>query len=244
VSQFVAPVMRKQGEVSNYRIRVERANGEVQILPTRLRYKSPENIIEREIEDISYLISQHICDHFRLSNLFDNGSILNDGSYAYRALLAARKMEAKLQTKGNIFGGLRSSSLAFRRAVANLANDASFMGYLWGKAETELNMKPLAILALKMKARSAAGGVESGKTRQRKAATTWWPIATEIAIKYRANFPESTQEKVAAEIENLWPEGMIINGKTINRPVYERLRGFVSALEKRGRLARRRKNGG
>ena len=101
------------------------------------------------------------------------------------------------------------------------------MGYLWGKAETELNMKPLAILALKMKARSAAGGLKSGETRRRTAETTWWPIATEIAIKYRADFPESTQEKVAAEIENHWPEGMIINGKTVNPPVYERLRDLA-----------------
>ena len=175
-------------------------NGEVQILPTRLRYKSPENIIDREIEDISCLISQHICIHFRLTNLFDNDLILNDGSYAYRALLVARKMEAKLQTKGNIFGGLRSVSQAFRRAVTNLANDAAFMGYLWGKAETELNMKPLAISALETKRKSKLGGKRSGEARRKKASEGWEPHARAIAKQTREIRPSASQDVVADEI--------------------------------------------
>ena len=108
------------------------------------------------------------------------------------------------------------------------------MGYLWGKAETELNMKPLAISALEMKRKSKLGGKRSGEARRKKASEGWEPHARAIAKQTREIRPSASQDVVADEILAGWKEN------DHDPPGHAKLKQLVADMEKSGDIPRRR----
>ena len=94
-------------------------------------------------------------------------------------------------------------------------------------------MKPLATSALRVKAGATSGGTKSGKTRQRKRAETWEPIAREMAKGIRAENPTFSQDDVATEIDAGW------KATTWDPPGHSTLKGLISRMEQAGELPKR-----
>ena len=87
---------------------------------------------------------------------------------------------------------------------AHAVNNAIMLGYLWAKAEFQSIGSPIVDSARTMAARSSVGGIKGAETRRRKSEEGWRLIAGEMAIKIRAEMPESSQDKVAGEIDTRW----------------------------------------
>jgi len=112
---------------------------------------------------------------------------------------------------------------------------ALFLGYLWAKAENEINLKPLALSAVRMKAGSALGGSKGVETRRKEAEEGWIAIAKKMAIQIRAEKPYWSQDKVAQEISFTWKSEIQPRG-------HARLKQLVGEMEKSGELPRRRRS--
>jgi len=123
-------------------------------------------------------------------------------------------------------------TLEMRRSRGTLPDRAVYVGYLWAKAEAELNLKPLAKSALRARSGAKSGGAKSGAARRQKRAETWEAIAKEKAKRIRAENPTFSQERVATEIYFEWPD--------TNPPGPNTLKGLISRMEKAGELSKRR----
>jgi hypothetical protein len=84
------------------------------------------------------------------------------------------------------------------------------LGYLWAKAETEINLKPLAVAGEKSKRGGKKGGIESGKARRKKADEGWIAIAKRMALAIRIENKNLSQDKVAEEISSSWKDDKIL----------------------------------
>jgi hypothetical protein len=216
-------------------LRIERSNGDVQILPTPLRFKGEKNIVHSATSDVSYLISQHICEHFGLKNLGDAMPILKDDSYAYRALLEARHLEIELEPiRKIVYGGRDLLSDAYQDLYGNLAiaNDAALMGYLWAKAEAELNVKPRLDSQLQ---KSSLGGKNSAKKRWYNKERLKQIVRNAADAVWRTNRTYS-QHDVAVSIQNRWLE---IVGPRENTPVVSTIKKYLKGMTSPDKMAKR-----
>ena len=110
-------------------------------------------------------------------------------------LIAATKATRTLEKQPDV----RNASTAW-----NTADRAVYVGYLWAKAEAELELKPLARSALRVKAGATSGGAKSGAVRRQKRAASWEPIARQMAKDIRAENPTFSQDALATEIDAGW----------------------------------------
>jgi hypothetical protein len=167
-------------------------------------------------------IQERICDHFRLKSIRSKKKIKNDYLYAYRALEQARELNALVDSEVDRYRG-------------GYINDAALLGYLWAKAEAEINLKPLAKQALQVKENSQAGGKNSGEVRRKLAEDGWKAIAKAMAVEIRREYPDASQDKVAEEIRLDW------RPKKPRCPQHPTLKKFISDLERSEQLPKRKK---
>jgi hypothetical protein len=228
-------------EIRYAQLRVERANGDVHKLPTPLRFTGVQKIIcDGNQGGVPYLIAMHICDHFALENLYDNDTIREDGSYAYRALLEARQLLAKLlpmvkkiARKGDIL------SESYWANISNLVvvSDAAVLGYLWGKAEAEINIKPRLESQLR---KSSLGGKNSAKKRWEDAQRSKLAVRELAKTIWEKNRTKS-QHDIATTIHARWSE---VAGSGHEAPevltVKKYLKGMISPAKVAKRATRKK----
>lgn len=159
------------------------------------------------------------------------------------------KISGNVERKGHSFGALyRSVNIAenvipkvFRlknssnerkseiwRDYLEALDDACVMGYCWARAEAELNMKPLALSALKSRIGARTAGQASGKARRAKAEQTWMAHAQVLARQIEGGSGRLSQEKLASEIEARWKLSGTI-------PSHKSLVALISQARKRER---------
>jgi hypothetical protein len=178
-------------------------------------------------------IVHRMLKHFRVDSLYELKWDRDDLAYQaadYALSVLSHSKEALELVRDLDFG---SPDYVKARSHWESVNRAVLTGYYWARAEAELAMKPLATSALRVKAGAASGGTKSGKTRQRKRAETWEPIAREMARGIRAENPTFSQDDVATEIDAGW------KATTCDPPGHSTLKGLISRMEQAGELPSR-----
>jgi hypothetical protein len=173
-----------------------------------------------------------IAKHFGVKSLYDlkwEGGLASAAAYYAKTVLYYSE-EALKSIRTLDFD---SPDYAKAKSHWESVNRAVLTGYYWARAEAELAMKPLATSALRAKAGATSGGTKSGKTRQRKRAETWEPIAREMAKGIRAENPTFSQDDVATEIDAGWKP------TTCDPPGHSTLKGLISRMEQAGELPKR-----
>jgi hypothetical protein len=110
-------------------------------------------------------------------------------------------------------------------------DDACMLGYAWAYAETEQQMRPLAVAGAASRAGAVRAGQASGARRRAKAATTWQSLVKEEAVKIRAGNPSVSQARLAEEIK------FKFDNEVPSHPIIVR---HVARLEREGKLPKRR----
>ena len=174
----------------------------------------PMNVLSR--------LELRINEYFEKENSIMGNKPTVKNSYATRALLELREIRAMLENS------------IFYNAF-NFVDQALFLGYLWAKAETEANLKPLAIAGVEAKRGRKKGGIASVKVRRKKAEEGWIAIAKNKAKAIRVANPRYSQDKVAVDIAALWTS-------KIEPPGHPRLKQLVSEMERSGELPKRQRS--
>ena len=123
------------------------------------------------------------------------------------------------------------------RRILSVVNDAAVLGYLWGKAEAETDMKPRLEFQLR---KSSLGGKNSAKKRweeTQRSKLAVRELAKTIWEKNRTN----SQHEVAISIRARWSE---IAGPEHEAPevstVEKYLKGMISPAKAAKRVARKK----
>jgi hypothetical protein len=174
----------------------------------------PMNVLSR--------IDLRINEYFKKENSRIETKLGVKNTYATRALLELNEIRAMLENS------------VFYNAF-DFVDQALFLGYLWAKAETEANLKPLAIAGVEATKGRKKGGIASVKTRRKKAEEGWIAIAKKMAMAIRVENPHFSQVKVAGEISFGWKD-------EIHHPGHSRLKQLVSQMERSGELPKRQRS--
>ena len=227
-------------EVRNAQLWIKRANGDSEGINTPLIFTLPDTLLnDNNLKAPFDAIVGRILEKFGLDSIENIETVTGDSSYAYHALQEAYALWllGRNRYEDNIEGNIvvvtpMFTSKAFLEGgkPAHAVNNAIMLGYLWAKAEFQSIGSPIMDSARTMAARSSVGGIKGAETRRRKSEEGWRLIAGEMAIKIRAEMPESSQDKVAGEIDTRWK---VAEPKA---PSHQTLKKFVAELERSGRL--------
>lgn len=196
---------------------VTRANGEEYNINRPMIYRGTQRLLDYCANHVD-VIADRILSHYKIDSIGDIHRVSKDASYAYRAL-------SQITTVNTALDNTR-----FSKRVC--ADSGALLGYLWAKAEAELNLKPLASEAIRAKNRSKEGGKNSGEARRKKAEAGWVAIATKMAMAIRQDRPGLSQDRLAEEISFQW-------SNQIAAPGHARLKQLVGEMERSGVLPRR-----
>jgi hypothetical protein len=180
-------------------------------------------------------ISNRICDYFSVNRLADihcdKGDFACTAAYYAHWVISESRDALKLMHSDHGYSPDYHKANHHWRSV----NQAVLMGYFWARAEAEMNMKPLAISGLRVKAGGSSGGKTSGNKRRQKRTETWEPVAMQMAKAIRRDNPSASQDDVAAEIDAGWKDA------TCDPPGHSTLKGLISRMEHAGELPKRRR---
>lgn len=212
--------------------------GKPENIKTPLLFTGAMSIIAPTVgHDFFNKIAHRICNHFGLQSLSEIDSLPKEFSYAYGALIQAWSIEWRTKEIRTLADDFSSQSPehydAFR--TRSLVDDAIFLGYSWGKAESDLTMKTLAESAIRSKAGSSLGGAKSGGARRKKRSNTWEPTARQMAKSVREKEPRLSQDDVATKIILEWPDQ---NSKP---PGHVTLKTLISRMEASGELPKKQR---
>jgi hypothetical protein len=227
-------------EVRNAQLWIKRANGDSESINTPLIFTLSNTLLNHNNSKTPFrAIMGRILQKFGLDSIQNIETVTGDGSYAYHDLQEAYTLWL-LGTNGyedNIEGNIivvtpmfTSKEFLEGDKPALAVNNAIKLGYLWARAEFQSIGSPIVDSARAKAARSSVGGIKGTETRRRKSEEGWRLIAREMAIKIRAEMPESSQDRVAGEIDTRWKV------EEPKAPSHQTLKKFVAELERSGRL--------
>jgi hypothetical protein len=188
---------------------------------------------DSEYTDYTIGILWRMVSYFKLNAIGQLSGVTGDNSIFSRAAATGIELYNTLDPLSKIqYDETDESESA--KFIVNVANQAAMLGFMWAKAEAEINLKPLAKSALKVKENSQAGGKNSGEARRKMAQDGWQAIARQMAIEIRTDHPGASQDKVAEDIRLDW------RPKKPACPQHPTLKKFISDLERSGQLAKRK----
>jgi hypothetical protein len=227
-------------EVRNAHLLIKRANGDSEGINTPLIFILANTLLNDNNSQSTFgAIIGRILEKFGLESIENIETVTGDSSYAYHALQEAHTLwllgrdrhEDRIEGEIDVVSPLFTSKEFLKGDNPALAvGNAIMLGYLWAKAEFQSIGSPIVELARAKAARSSVGGIKGTETRRRKSEEGWRLIAREMAIKIRAEMPESSQDKVAGEIDTRWKV------EEPKAPSHQTLKKFVAELERSGRL--------
>ena len=234
------------GRAHDYEVRfallnVIRSNDKIEEIKTPVRFTSMASIFTGDSTQFLDKILRRVRQHFHVRSLEKvsmyeipekDGGRFAAGTRFYAETLARRLVEFK-----KLAGNRKSDNPHVSSALdaCYIADEAAYVGYLWARAEAEINLKPLVRSALRVKIGATSGGAKSGAVRRQKRAASWEPIAKEMAKGIRTENPTFSQEDVASEIEAGW------KATTCDPPVHSTLKALISRMEQAGELPKRQR---
>jgi hypothetical protein len=173
---------------------------------------------------------------FKMDDIDQLSHVDRDQSICSRAAITGIELYNTLDPLSELqYDGTEEAESA--KFIVSIANQAAMLGFLWAKAEAEINLKPLAKSALLRKDSNILGGSASGDSRRKKAEIGWKAIARHMAFEIRSEHPDYSQDKV---VKSIWLDW---DPKTkVKCPESPTLKKFVSDLEKFDKLPPMRKN--
>jgi hypothetical protein len=191
-------------EVRHAHLQIVRADSQqtVENVKTPLTFRRTQSLSWQGSPQLVF--ARRICKQFEITSLDQTPpSPAKAGENARAALAAARKVETATAESKEIFfkaAHLLSPESDKAHTQLKLVNDAILMGYFWARAESDLQMKPLAEQLLRQRSK---GGKARGETLTRDA-DQWKKKAAEKILSVRKQRPHLTNSKIAGEVQNSW----------------------------------------
>jgi hypothetical protein len=120
----------------------------------------------------------------------------------------------------------------YAEEALEIVNDAVVLGFLWGKIEADVAMRPLAESEQVRKKKSQEGGIKSAITRREKAKNNWMDEVRLLANEVRQKSPDISQERLALDLQAEWIGKNKLPGQT-------RLKQYIAELERSSFLPKR-----
>jgi hypothetical protein len=222
---------------------VARVTGTTDLIQTPIKFIGATSLLREFVPGEFFdKIYRRICRHFQVQTL-KKGNFADivkrvGFTFASKAALHAHIVALQMDVYKRWLAHIGDQNNPLARDAWkgwNTADQAAYVGYLWAKAEAELELKPLARSALRAKAGATSGGAKSGVVRRQKRATSWEPIARQMAKDIRADNPTLSQDALATEIDAGW------KAANCRPPGHPTLKGLISRMEKAGELPKRRR---
>ena len=220
-------------------LKIIRSNGRSIQISKPICFNGSTSILTWGVTNRDYFgrICNRICQHFGIKSLSAIDWVeTDDGGHPRAAALIAYDLVGSIRELKKLADSEDHSDPLISTAAMgwSAANKAVYMGYLWAKAEADLNLKPLAKSAQKVKAGASAGGSKSGESRRQKRANTWEPIAKKMAIGIYAKNPSLSQDDIATDIQHEWIH------EEPRAPGHATLKKLISNMYKAGELPKKR----
>jgi hypothetical protein len=183
--------------VKNVMIEISRADGSVEVMSTAYIVTGHQAVLSAppDIDDHITTIMWRIAHSYGLDSLDKLSEVTHDQSVRSRAASVGLEVYDCLQSLKSTWHSIAMEaadpgSADFMKDIIQGIDRAAMLGFLWAKAEAEIELKPLAKSALLRKESNILGGSASGDARRKKAEIGWKAIARRMAFEVRSEHPD------------------------------------------------------